>query len=152
MKDERSRAAAAHELLMMNLAIFHLLLPVVALSSGHIGALLTLSLIGSMVVILWIAQRARRCEDGQLVHAHWHLAWRRCRLLLISYAVAIGIMLLGWLMASSQPDQNMHNIMLVVFSRIAAVPIVLMVLVLFVMSTTALSQARQGEFPNPKKG
>ena len=55
MEDERSRAAAAHELLMMNLSIFHLLLPVVALSSGHIGVLLTISLIGSMVVILWIA-------------------------------------------------------------------------------------------------
>jgi hypothetical protein len=147
MRDERSRASAAHELLMMNLAVFHLLLPVVALSSGHISILLTLSLIGSVLMIFWIAQRARRSNDGQLIHAHWQLAWHRCHLLLISYAVSTVIMLLGWLMAASQPDQNMHNIMLVVFSRIAVVPIVLMVLVLFVMSTTALSQARQGELP-----
>lgn len=147
MKDERARAGSAHELLMMNLAIFHLLLPVVALSSGHIGALLTLSLTGSTVMIFWIYQKARQLENSPLSHAHWKLAWYRCRLLLISYAVSTVIMLLGWLMASSQPDQNMHNIMLVVFSRIAAVPIVLMVLALFVMSTTALSQARQGELP-----
>ena len=147
MKDERSHAGAAHELLMMNLAIFHLLLPVVALSSGHIGILLTLSLIGSAVIIFWIAQKARRSEYSQLIYTHWKLAWHRCHLLLKSYAVSTVIMLLGWLMASSQPDQNMYNIMLVVFSRIAAVPIVLMVLALFVMSTTALSQARQGELP-----
>ncbi len=147
MKDERARAGAAHELLMMNLAVFHLLLPVVALSSGHVSVLLTLSLTGSAVMIFWIAIKARRAEYSQLVHVHWQLAWYRCRLLLVSYAVSAGIMFLGWLLASSQPDQNMHHIMLVVFSRIAAVPIVLMVLALFVMSTTALSQARQGELP-----
>lgn len=147
MKDERGRAGAAHEVLMMNLAIFHLLLPVVALSSGYVSILLTLSLFGSAVMIFWIAQKAKCTEDSSLIHAHWQLAWKRCRLLLIAYAISTVIMLLGWLIASSQSDQNMHTIMLVVFSRIAAVPIVLMVLALFVMSTTALSQARQGEFP-----
>ena len=147
MKDERGRAGAAHEVLMMNLAIFHLLLPVTALSSGYVSILLTLALTGSAVIIFWIYQKSKRTEDSSLIHAHWQLAWHRCRLLLISYAVSTVIMLLGWLLASSQPDQNMHNIILVVFSRIAAVPIILMVLALFVMSTTALSQARQGEFP-----
>jgi len=41
----------------------------------------------------------------------------------------------------------MYIIMLVVFSRIAAVPIVLMVLALFVMETSSLAQAKQGLFP-----
>lgn len=37
MKDEKARASFAHEMVMMNLAIFHLLLPVAALSSGYIA-------------------------------------------------------------------------------------------------------------------
>jgi len=57
-------------------------------------------------------------------------------------------MLVGLLLASIQEDHNMFSIILVVFSRIAAVPIILMVLGLFIMETTALSQARQGMFPN----
>jgi hypothetical protein len=50
----------------------------------------------------------------------------------------------GYLFGSMQADHNMFVIMLVVFSRVAAVPVVLMVLVLFVLETTSLSQARQG--------
>jgi len=147
MKDEKARAGFAHEMVMMNLAIFHLLLPAVALSSGYVSPLLSLALIGSAVMIFWVARRAYQTEDVVLVKTHWKLAWKRCRLLLISYAVASVIMLLGLLFASLQVDQNMFTIMLVVFSRIAAVPIVLVVLALFVMETTALSQARQGEMP-----
>jgi len=147
MKDEKSRAGFAHEVVMMNLAIFHLLLPVAALSSGYISIFLSLALIGSAVMIFWVARRAKQTEDVALVQTHWKLAWKRCHLLLLSYAVSSVIMLLGLLLASLQVDQNMFTIMLVVFSRIAAVPIVLMVLVLLVMETTALSQARQGEIP-----
>jgi len=147
MKSEQARASFSHELVMMNLAIFHLLLPAAALSSGYVSILLSLALIASAVIIFWVARKALYGNDTALVKAHWQLAWKRCRLLLIGYALATVIMLLGWLLASIQLDQNMFTIMLVVFSRIAAVPIVLIVLALFVMETTALSQARQRIIP-----
>jgi len=148
MRTEQARAGFAHEMVMMNLAIFHLLLPVAALSSGYISTFLSLALIGSAVMIFLIARKARQTNDVNLVIVHRQLAWRRCRLLLISYAVSAVIMLFGLLLASLQADQNMFTIMLVVFSRIAAVPIVLVVLALLVMETTALSQARQGIIPD----
>jgi len=148
MKNEKSRAGFAHETVMMNLAIFHLLMPVAALSSGYVSILLSLALISSAIMIFWVARKARQVDDSDLVTAHWQLAWKRCRLLLIAYAVSTVIMLLGLLLASLQADHNMFTIMLVVFSRIAAVPIVLVVLALFVMETTALSQARQGIIPD----
>jgi hypothetical protein len=147
MKTEQARAGAAHERVMLNLAIFNLLLPAAALSSGYVSLFLTISLIGSAVMIFLIARRSRMASGVALIDEHWKLAWKRCRLLMISYAVATVIMLLGLLIASLQTDHNMFSIMLVVFTRIAAVPIVLMVLTLFVMSTTSLSRARQGEFP-----
>ena len=79
-----------------------------------------------------------------LIQQHWHLAWRHAQWLLISYGVSALIMLVAWLLSSVQPDHNMATIMLVVFSRIAAVPILLMVLVLFMLEMTALSDARKG--------
>jgi len=148
MKDEKSRAGTAHEMVMMNLAIFHLLLPVAALSSGYLRIFLSIALIGSILMISWVLHKSHQQDEVDLVTAHWQLAWKRCRLLIISYAIATAIMLIGWLLASVQTDHNMFSIMLVVFSRIAAVPIVLMVLGLFIMETTALSQARQGLFPD----
>ncbi len=148
MKNEQARAGFAHEMVMMNLAIFHLLLPVAALSSGYISIFLSLALIGSAVMIFLIARKARQVDDVNLVVMHRQLAWKRCRLLLVSYAVSTVIMLLAWLLASLQTDHNMFTIMLVVFSRIAAVPIILTVLALLVMETTALSQARQGIVPD----
>ena len=147
MKNETKRAAAAHELLMMNLSFFHLLVPVAILSSGHIALFLTLALIGSAVIIIWIARKANQASDSELVQTHWQLAWRRCRLLLIGYAASTGIMLLGWGLGAMQSDPKMLGILLVVFSRIAVVPTVLIVLILFVLSTSSLSQARQGEKP-----
>lgn len=148
MKGEKSRAGSAHELVMMNLAVFHLLLPVAALSSGYASLFLSLALIGSALMIFWVAYKARQIDDAEFVLVHWQLASDRFQLLLISYAVGLEIMLLGWLLASLQLDHNMFIIMLVVFSRSAAVPIVLMVLVLFVMETSALNQAKQGLLPN----
>lgn len=144
MKTINRQATAAHEVLMMNLAIFHLLLPVAALSSGYMAILLTIALIGSLLMMFYINYRSRKAHEDDFVHLNWKLAWKRSRLLLISYAIAALIMLLGLLLAVIQPDHGMYTIILVVFSRIAAVPIVLMVLALFVMATTDLSQARQG--------
>lgn len=139
-------ASAAHERVMMNLAIFHLLLPVAALSSGHITLLLTIALIGSLAMITMAAVTAHRDKGkSEFELTHQRLAWKRCKLLLLTYAVAGGIMLLGWLLSTMQTDTNMKMIELVVFSRIAAVPIIIMVLVLFVLEMTSLSEARQGQ-------
>ena len=147
MKSETKQASFAHELLMMNLSFFHLLLPVAVLSSGHIALFLTLALMGSIVIIIWIVRKAKQANESELVQAHWLLAWRRCRLLLMAYVASAVIMLLGWTLGAMQTDPKMHGILLVVFSRIAAVPTILVVLVLFVLSTSSLSQARQGEMP-----
>lgn len=147
MKDEKRRAGYAHEMVMMNLAMFHLLLPVAALSSGYVSILLSLALIGSAVMIFWTGYKVRSKDDVAFVQAHWKLAWKRYQLLLITYAISTVVMLIGWILASLQVDHNMFAIMLVVFSRIAAVPIVLMVLALFVMETTSLAQAKQGLLP-----
>ncbi|MDT8370448.1 MAG: hypothetical protein RQ783_00465 [Gammaproteobacteria bacterium] len=110
---------------------------------------LTISLIGSLLMMFYINYRSRKGHEDDFVDLNWKLAWKRCHLLLISYAIAALIMLLGLVLALIQPDHGMYTIVLVVFSRIAAAPIVLMVLALFVMATTDLSQARRGVMAKP---
>ncbi|EGL55948.1 hypothetical protein MAMP_02942 [Methylophaga aminisulfidivorans MP] len=145
MNNDIKQASLPHERMMINLALFHLLLPVAAFSSGHIAWILSVALIGALVSIGWIAWKAKFAQyDTVLIQQHWQLAWRHAQWLLISYGVSALIMLVAWLLSSVQPDHNMATIMLVVFSRIAAVPILLMVLVLFMLEMTALSDARKG--------
>ncbi len=145
MSDDIKQASLPHERMMINLALFHLLLPVAAFSSGHIGWILGIALIGALFSIGWIAWKSKYGEyDSVLIQQHWHLAWRHARWLLMSYGASVLIMLVAWLISANQPDHNMATIMLVVFSRIAAVPILLMVLVIFMLEMTALSDARKG--------
>ena len=148
MSQSSRSASAAHERVMMNLAFFHLVLPVAAFSSGHIAILLTIALIGSILMIITVAVAAFRPRGKpELVQAHQRLAWKRTKLLLFSYLAAAVIMLMGWLISVMQTDTNMKMIELIVFGRLAVVPILLMVLVIFVLEMSALSEARQGQLP-----
>ncbi|WP_289243928.1 hypothetical protein [Methylophaga sp. UBA678] len=145
MNNDIKEASLPHERMMINLAMFHLLLPVAAFSSGHIAWILSFALVGALVSIGWIAWKAKFGQYASVViQQHWNLAWRHAKWLLISYGVSVVIMLVAWSISAMQPDHNMATIMLVVFSRIAAVPILLMVLLIFMLEMTALSDARKG--------
>lgn len=155
MENEFKCATHPHELLMMNLSFFHLLLPLAALASGYFTVLLSLALFASTCTLLWIAKKAKiHCctssEDTPLVKAHWQKAWDRCVLLLIGYAIALSILGLGWLIASTQTDPNMGDIFLVIFSWIATIPLMFFVFALFVFSTVSSARARRGEYPKVK--
>ncbi|MED5508774.1 MAG: hypothetical protein VX841_00615 [Pseudomonadota bacterium] len=138
-------ASLPHERMMLNLALFHILIPIVALASGLLLPLLSLALAGSLISIGWIGWYARYHKFAvDKLKQHWQLAWRHCRWLLYAYAVSAIIMLMGGLISLLQTDSNMASIMLVIFSRLAVVPTLLMVLLLFVLETSALAESRKG--------
>ncbi|GAB4305006.1 MAG: hypothetical protein Kow0083_15510 [Methylophaga sp.] len=145
MKAEVLPASVPHERMMLNLALFHFLLPIVALASGFVLPVLGLALAGSLASIGWIAWMVSHHHFvDDRVKQHWQLAWRHCRWLLYAYAVSAGIMLLGFALSLFQGDGNMAEIIVVIFSRLAVVPTLLMVLVLFVLETSALAESRKG--------
>ncbi|NOQ94776.1 MAG: hypothetical protein GQ547_09115 [Methylophaga sp.] len=152
MEKEDRCAAYPHEFLMMNLSVFHLLVPLVALSSDYIKGILIASLSGSILTLLWIVKKARvtcckASTERPLVKAHWQQAWKRSQFLLIGYAISASILLIGWFFASSQSDPNMFDILLAVFSWIAAIPLIFIIFGLFVLSTVSSARAKRGEFP-----
>ncbi|HKJ77156.1 MAG TPA: hypothetical protein VKA64_08125 [Gammaproteobacteria bacterium] len=148
-KPEQERAKAPHEVFMFNLIAFHLLLTpaVIALGIGAWGLLLPPGL--SLLVIGYIYLRARRTAKGEppLVAGHWQVAWRRCRLLLLAYGASALLLLGAWGLAHAYQDPSMQEIMFTVLTRVAVMPVVVMVFVLAVLESGAIYQAGRGEVP-----
>jgi hypothetical protein len=154
----RRRAKTPHEISMLNLAFFNLLL-----GAGTVVLLLThtvflralggmgflLPLVASLSVILFLhvqAHRARRWEPW-FVAAHWQIAMHRSRLLLIAYTVTGLIVAAGVLIASGIDKRTMREIVETIATRLGAVPTLLMVLACFVLESGSLYQAGRGEVP-----
>lgn len=145
-ESEIKAARWAHDLFILNVFFFHLLLTpaTIVLGIGLKGLLIPLAL--SLVVITYIYSRGQR-EQRWFVAAHWRLAFKRCKLLLIGYAITAAILLLAALLASGMKDARMADIMVTVITRIAIMPTLILVMVTVVMEATATSLAGKGEVP-----
>jgi len=146
---ERNRAKNPHELFIINLIAFHLLLAPAAIALGIGTWALLLPVTFSLMVMAFIYIRTQRAVSGEpwFVMAHWQIALRRCRLLLIGYGVTGGILLLAWLLGlGMQP--NMRDIMFTALTRIGVMPTVILVFVAFVLESNALFLAARGEVPD----
>ncbi len=145
-ESERKAARWAHDLFVLNIFFFHLLLTpaTMALGIGREGMLIPLAL--SAVVIGYTWYRARS-EGRSFVKAHWALAFKRCKLLMWGYAGSAAIFLLAELLTSGMKDAHMANIMVTVVTRIAIMPTLVMAMVTVVMEASAGGQAGRGEWP-----
>ncbi len=145
---DRDKKAArwAHDLFVLNIFFFHLLLTpaTIMLGIGIKGLLIPLSL--SLMVITYIYVRGNR-EPRWFVAAHWRLAFNRCKLLMIGYAITAAILLLAELLTRGMQDAHMANILVTVVTRIAIMPTLLLVMATVVMEASATSLVSKGEVP-----
>lgn len=156
----RRRAKSPHELAMVNLLLFNLLMLIALLAGSFLqadSALAQYKLLGVLVpmaVSLGIvgysfANAKRTAETGPwFVAAHWRLATERYKILLIAYAVGAALIGLGWLLSQSQADPRMEALMFVALQRVAIAPILLSLMVLIMLESGALYQAGRGEVPD----
>jgi len=147
---ERKQALSGHNLVMTNLSIFHLLLPILAFSTAYTKEIMALSLFASLIFAASIFKGRKSTNCSEFVSAHWAMAWRRTRYLLISYIVSFSVMGLGWLLTSTQTDPQMKKILLTTFIPMAIVPTLITVIVVLVLQTMTMSRAKQGLIPNNK--
>ena len=144
--DDIRRARIPHNLFMLNLALFHLLMTpaAIAMEIGLMGMLFPLLL--SLLTIAYTYRHAESIQttETHFVYSHWQLAVKRYRLLLISYAITAGLLVVGWLIALASPDPNMQDILQTVFIRIAVMPVVIIVMVAFYLESSAYSNAGKG--------
>lgn len=137
----------AHELYLINVLFFHLLLTPasIALDIGYYGLLLPLLL--SSMVISYIYLHGRRAEEW-FVMVHWRLSFRRCQLLMIGYVLSLAIFFIGFLISLGIEEDSMQKIMMTVFTRIAIMPTLIMVMITAVIEASSISQAAKGEVPD----
>ena len=152
------RGRTPHELAMVNLLVFNLLLCVAVLAGtmAQKGSLLEhykeWTIAGPMILSLgiigysfWRAREART-KGPWYVGAHWTLATGRYRILLVAYLVGAVLIALGWLLSLTNP--KLQSLMFVALVRVAVAPMLISVMVLAVLESSALFQAGNGEIPD----
>lgn len=89
------QAKTPHHIFNINVIVTHLAISQVALEIGHgsaLGFLLIPLISGSVIAYLYFNSKKMMATNSWFVGAHWTLAWRRGRNLLIAYAIAIVVM------------------------------------------------------------
>ena len=155
----RLRAKTPHELSMINLLLFNLLLLIALLAGSFLpqGSVLlayrwwlpSLPLLLSLGVVLytWRRARAESAQRSGFIAAHWRLAAARNRILLLAYLVGGGLIGLGWLLSLSQSDPRMEALMFVALQRVAVAPVLIALMVLIMLESGAIYLAGQGKLP-----
>ncbi len=156
----RRQARSPHELSMINLILFNLLMLIILLGGSFIqkdSALADYKLVGvlvplllSITIMIYTFVHAKKTgADGHwFINAHWRLTAGRYKILLIAYVVGAALIGLGWLLAQGHSDPRMADLMFVALQRVAIAPMLITLMVLIMLESGALYQAGQGEVPN----
>ena len=154
----RRQGRAPHELAMVNLLLFNLMFCMAVLAGTmaqrgsaleHYKALTIASPLGlSLAVIAYSFWRAAqtRATGPWFAAAHWSITTGRYRILMIAYVVGAALVGLGWLLSLSNP--KLQELMFVALVRVAVAPMLISVMVLAVLESSALAQAGNGEVPD----
>lgn len=161
--DEKRLAKMPHHLFNINVIITHLFISMIVLEIGQSWQLLLVPLISS-AVILYLFKRQQRSvkEDSWFVASHWFMAWRRGRILLFSYAIALAMVGLYFLFNTLFPGGLSMNdfstegtqtaLGEIITLRFAAVVIFVAVLITFMQTGIAVYDAGNGiSNPNVEK-
>jgi hypothetical protein len=153
----RRRAKSPHELAMVNLLLFNLLLLIGLLAGSflprdstlaHYKALgIVLPLAISLAIVAYTFVRAGTAGPW-FVAAHWRLATNRYKVLLLSYVAGAALIGLGWLLSLTQTVHGMQELMFIALERVAIAPILIALMVLIMLESGSIYQAGRGEVPD----
>jgi hypothetical protein len=156
----RRQARSPHELAMINLLLFNLLMLIALLAGSFLpsgSALADYKILGvlapglvSLGIIGYSFRRAARASGRGpwFVAAHWRLATGRYRILLIAYLVGAALIGLGWLLSQLQADPRMASLMFLALQRVAVAPMLITLMVLIMLESGAIYLAEQGQVPD----
>lgn len=147
-KEEVRRAQTPHNLYILGLFLFDLFMTpaVIGLKIGMIGLLIPLFFSGSLIFYIWM--RSRSSALPWFVAAHWKLAFRRCKILMLGYALTALLVFVAWLLSNITSDHNMAQIMWTAMTRIALMPTLITVMITAVLEYSAMAQTTKREVPD----
>lgn len=156
-QDETHKAKIPHHIFNLNIILTHLFISytVFEIAHGQNWPFVLIILI-SLAVLSYIYMRGQKAikTESWFVAAHWILAWRRSRILIISYIIAftiVGLYLLsnvlfpgGLSMNSFDAEGTSTNIGEVIAMRFAATAIFVAVLITFMQTGISVYDASKG--------
>ncbi len=154
-EQEIRAAKIPHQIFNVNIIITHLFLSIIVLEIGDTLALLLIPLISSLVICyLYFRKNSASVQSSWFVSAHWMLAWRRGRILLFSYAVALVMVAIYWIIDQIFPggfsmndfstDNNQTNLGEIVIMYLAAVVVFFAMLITFMQTGISIYDAGKG--------
>lgn len=156
---DRRLAKSPHELAMVNLLLFNLLMLIALLGGSFVQAdspLAPYKALGvavplgiSLLIVGFSFLRASRAERAEhwFVAAHWRLTTGRYKILLIAYLAGAGLIGLGWLLAHAQEKPGMQDMMFIALQRVAIAPMLITLMVIIMLESGSIYQAQRGEVP-----
>lgn len=141
------RAQLPHNVFISGLFGFNLLMApaVIALKLGMTGLLIPLFSTGALIVYIYL--RSRKTTIW-FVDAHWRLALRNSRWLLLGYAVTAVLILIAWLVSLTAANASMGHIIWTALTRIAILPTLAGVMVTAISEAGAISLVTKREVPD----
>lgn len=152
---ETHLAKNPHHIFNINIIITHLFISMIILEIGSTVTMIIIPFISSLVIAyLYFHGKQVQQRGSWFVAAHWMLAWRRGRILLFSYGLAlimVGLYLLvdlifpgGFSMNDFSDEGSQTNLGEIITIRFAAVVIFVAVLITFLQTGISVYDAGKG--------
>lgn len=154
-EQEIHAAKTPHHIFNINIIITHLFISMIVLEIGDTLALLLVPLISSLVIFyIYRRKNSAGVRSSWFVSAHWMLAWRRGRILLFSYAIALAMVAIYWIIDQIFPggfsmndfsaENSQTNLGEIITIRFAAVVIFIAALITFMQTGISIYDAGKG--------
>lgn len=141
---ETMQAKHPHELFLINLIFNHVFLFIAAVSAPSLTFLVlivpTLS-VGILAYTFWRARRAHEV-DPWFVRCHWQVAARRSLVFVYMWLAVIAVVLAVLAVSGGQMGPQQYA-----FGGVIGLPLMGTMLVLILMESEAMQQAREGTLP-----
>lgn len=152
---ELHSAKTPHHIFNINIILTHLFFSMIVLEIGQTFELLLIPLISSIVIAMIYFKTQKKIKtESWFVASHWMLAWRRGRILLFSYALAISMVLVyllidaifpgGFSMNDFSTEGTKTNLGEIITIRFSAVVIFVAVLITFMQTGISVYDAGKG--------
>lgn len=152
---ETHLAKNPHHIFNINIIITHLFISMIILEIGSTVTLLVIPFLSSLVLAyIYFHGKKVQQKGSWFVSAHWALAWQRSKTLLISYGIALVMVLLyvlidtlfpgGFSMNDFSAEGTQTNLGEIITIRFAALVIFLAVLITFLQTGISVYDAGKG--------
>ncbi len=144
-EEDTHKAKWPHDLFLINLIFNHILMFAAFLSASSLWEWVILVPIASLIILLYTMWRAKKSlkVDSWYVKCHWQICNKRSKMFIGMILLMLAAMAAVLLFSGGDPGPQ-H----IALAGAAVLPTMVMVLVLIILETESLDDARKGRVPD----